>query len=112
MTEDKIFDRDEEILFLTEKKSRGRNFFPRYDSTHGGLGRDSAVEVSIAEGQLSINGQHVAVYSERDPKNIPWGAAGTQRLFMRSFKNKIKSVFKTAKGQKRLIARPRPVWHE
>ena len=80
MTEDKIFDRDEKILFLTEKKNPEAGiFFSRYDSTHGGLGRDSAVEVSIAEGQLSINGQHVAVYSERDPKNIPWGAAGTQR---------------------------------
>jgi len=48
----------------------------RYDSTHGGLGRDSTIEVSIAEGKLQVNGQHIAVFSERDPKNIPWGSAG------------------------------------
>jgi hypothetical protein len=35
--------------------------------------------VSIADGKLSVNGQHIAVYSERDPKNIPWGAAGESK---------------------------------
>ena len=48
----------------------------RYDSTHVGLHRDSSVQVSIADGKLCVNEQQIAVFSERDPKNIPWGASG------------------------------------
>jgi glyceraldehyde 3-phosphate dehydrogenase len=48
----------------------------RYDSTHVGLHRDSTVQVSIVDGKLCVNEQKIAVFSERDPKNIPWGASG------------------------------------
>ena len=52
--------------------------FFRYDSTHVGLHRDENVTVSETEdGKLCINGNKITVFAERDPKLIPWGAAGT-----------------------------------
>ena len=27
-------------------------------------------------GKLSVNGKNIAVFSERDPKSIPWSSAG------------------------------------
>lgn len=49
----------------------------RYDSTHGCLHNDPSFQVSISnDGKLIVNGLHIAVFSERDPKNIPWGSAG------------------------------------
>ncbi|XP_061417486.1 glyceraldehyde-3-phosphate dehydrogenase [Lethenteron reissneri] len=41
----------------------------KYDSTHGRFKGD----VKVEDGKLLINGHAVAVYSERDPSNIPWG---------------------------------------
>jgi len=46
----------------------------RYDSTHGKF----KGEISIADGKLVVNGQAIAVYNCRDPKDIPWGAAGAE----------------------------------
>ena len=49
----------------------------RYDSTHVGLHRDENVTVSETEdGKLSINGNKITVFAEKDPKLIPWGSAG------------------------------------
>ena len=67
---------DNESKESMQRNIDGQKLTFRYDSTHGCLGRDNSIQVSIVEGKLNINGQHVAVYSERDPKNIPWGAAG------------------------------------
>ncbi|CAN0339085.1 glyceraldehyde-3-phosphate dehydrogenase [Lampetra fluviatilis] len=44
----------------------------KYDSTHGRFKGD----VKVEDGKLLINGHAVAVYSERDPSNIPWGKHG------------------------------------
>ena len=43
----------------------------KYDSTHTGFSR-SGVKVEEADGKLSVNGKTIAVFSERDPKDIPW----------------------------------------
>jgi glyceraldehyde 3-phosphate dehydrogenase len=40
----------------------------KYDSTHGRFTGD----VHTENGKLVINGQHIDVYGERDPANIPW----------------------------------------
>jgi len=48
----------------------------KHDSTHFGYHR-SGVEVTKTDcGQLSVNGKTIAVFAEKDPKNIPWGSAG------------------------------------
>jgi glyceraldehyde 3-phosphate dehydrogenase len=47
-------------------------FLLKYDSTHGALN----AEVSHDEQHLIVNGKKIRVYSERDPKNIPWGKEG------------------------------------
>ena len=50
----------------------------RYDSTHVGLHRDKNISVTGAEdGKFCINGAEIMVFSEKDPKLIPWSSAGT-----------------------------------
>lgn len=44
----------------------------KYDSTHGRF----KGEVKCEDGHLVVNGHKIAVFSERDPKSIPWGKAG------------------------------------
>jgi len=44
----------------------------KYDSTHGRFKGDIHTE----GGKLIIDGQHIDVYGERDPANIPWGKSG------------------------------------
>jgi len=44
----------------------------KYDSTHGRF----AGEIKAEGGQLVVNGKKIAVFSERDPKAIPWGKSG------------------------------------
>lgn len=46
----------------------------KYDSTHGRF----KGEVKEENGKLVVNGHHIQVFSERDPKNIPWGTAGAE----------------------------------
>ena len=46
----------------------------KFDSTHGRF----KGEVSSEGGFLVVNGQKIAVFSERDPKTIPWGSAGAE----------------------------------
>ncbi|XP_044740574.1 glyceraldehyde-3-phosphate dehydrogenase 2-like [Chrysoperla carnea] len=44
----------------------------KYDSTHGIFKGD----VKAEGGKLVVNGKAIEVFSERDPKAIPWGKAG------------------------------------
>ncbi|XP_015178478.1 PREDICTED: glyceraldehyde-3-phosphate dehydrogenase 2 [Polistes dominula] len=46
----------------------------KYDSTHGKF----KGEVKMEDGCLVVNGNKIAVFSERDPKAIPWGKAGAE----------------------------------
>ncbi|HLZ08553.1 MAG TPA: type I glyceraldehyde-3-phosphate dehydrogenase [Chloroflexota bacterium] len=45
-----------------------------YDTNYGRF----PGEVTHANGSLVINGQHVKVFSERDPAAIPWGSLGVE----------------------------------
>jgi glyceraldehyde 3-phosphate dehydrogenase len=44
----------------------------KYDTTHGRL----AEEVKVTDGTISVGGQSFKVFSERDPKALPWGDLG------------------------------------
>lgn len=46
----------------------------KYDSTHGKF----KGEVEAKDGFLVVNGKKISVFSERDPKAIPWGKAGAE----------------------------------
>ncbi|KAG7205521.1 hypothetical protein KM043_007501 [Ampulex compressa] len=48
----------------------------KYDSTHGKF----KGEVKAEDGCLVVNGNKIVVYSERDPKAIPWGKAGAEYI--------------------------------
>jgi len=45
----------------------------KYDSVHGRFQGD----VEVKEGNLYVNGKHIRVTAERDPKNLAWDAVGT-----------------------------------
>ena len=51
-----------------------RVYMFKYDSTHGRFKGD----VHTEGGKLVIDGQHIDVYGERDPANIPWGKSGAE----------------------------------
>jgi glyceraldehyde 3-phosphate dehydrogenase len=44
----------------------------KYDSTHGRLG----LPVEYTEDSITINGNKIAVFAERDPKALPWSDLG------------------------------------
>jgi len=46
----------------------------KFDSTH----RRFKGTVEAKDGKLVIDGKAISVYAERDPANIPWGAAGAE----------------------------------
>lgn len=46
----------------------------KYDSTHGRF----KGEITCEDGCLVVNGNKIQVFSERDPKAIPWGKAGAE----------------------------------
>jgi len=46
----------------------------KYDSTHGRY----KGEVGQEDGKLVVDGHYIQVFTERDPKNIAWGAAGAE----------------------------------
>lgn len=46
----------------------------KYDSTHGKFNGT----VDSKDGKLIVNGKEISVFSERDPKSIPWGKAGAE----------------------------------
>ncbi|XP_022900346.1 glyceraldehyde-3-phosphate dehydrogenase-like [Onthophagus taurus] len=48
----------------------------KYDSTHGKF-RGS---VATKDGKLVVNGNEITVFSERDPKAIPWASAGAEYI--------------------------------
>merc|ERR1719228_2494648 len=48
----------------------------KHDSTHYGYHRGDVTVCKTKCGKLSVNGKNIAVFSERDPKNIPWASAG------------------------------------
>jgi len=52
----------------------------KHDSTHFGFHR-SGIEVSKTScGKLKVNDMCISVFSERDPKNIPWGSVNAETV--------------------------------
>merc|ERR1719397_892071 len=50
----------------------------KYDSTHTGFSR-KGIEISkTSDGKLRVAGKTIEVFSEKDPKNIPWSTAGAE----------------------------------
>jgi len=51
----------------------------KHDSTHFGYHRRGDVEITKTScGKLSVNGRAIHVFSEKDPKAIPWAKAGAE----------------------------------
>lgn len=48
----------------------------KYDSTHGKF----KGEVKADGNNLVVNGKTIIVFSERDPKTIPWAKAGAEYI--------------------------------
>ena len=47
-------------------------YMTKYDSTHGRF----PAEVKVVGDKLSVGGNPISVFNEKDPSAIPWGAAG------------------------------------
>jgi len=50
----------------------------KHDSTHFGYHRGDVAISKTKCGKLSVNGKAITVFSERDPKAIPWSSAGAE----------------------------------
>ena len=48
------------------------SYMTKYDSTHGKF----PAEVKVAGDKLSVGGNPISVFNEKDPSQIPWGKAG------------------------------------
>lgn len=48
----------------------------KYDSVHGRF----KGTVEAKDGDLVVNGNHIKVFNQRDPKDIPWGDAGAEYI--------------------------------
>jgi glyceraldehyde 3-phosphate dehydrogenase len=46
----------------------------KYDTVHGKFDGD----ISYDDSSITVNGKKIAFFSERDPKNIPWGKTGAE----------------------------------
>ncbi|MCK9190186.1 MAG: type I glyceraldehyde-3-phosphate dehydrogenase [Sphaerochaetaceae bacterium] len=60
----------------------------KYDSTYGVYPH----EVKALDGAISVDGKAIKIYSERDPKNLPWGALNVDVVVEST------GVFRTADG--------------
>jgi len=77
----------------------------KYDSIQGRLD----AEISYTENSLIVNGKTIRVYSERDPKNLPWGEEEIDLVLECTgiFESKEKaSMHLTAGAKKVLISAP------
>lgn len=77
----------------------------KYDSIQGRLD----AEISHTENSLIVNGQTIKVFSERDPKNLPWGREEIELVLECTgiFESKEKaSMHLTAGAKKVLISAP------
>jgi len=60
----------------------------KYDSTYGVYPHD----VKAGAASISVDGKEITIYSERDPKNLPWGKLGVDVVIEST------GVFRTADG--------------
>merc|ERR1712086_1088102 len=52
----------------------------KYDSVHGKFPGTIAIKEEAGKEFLVVNGQEIAVYHEKDPASIPWGACGASYI--------------------------------
>lgn len=73
----------------------------KYDSTHGKF----KGTVEAQDGHLVINGHKIAVFAERDPASIPWGAKGADYVVESTgvFTTKDKAAIHLKGGAKHVI---------
>jgi glyceraldehyde 3-phosphate dehydrogenase len=73
----------------------------KYDSTFGVLKQD----VKVGEDTISVDRHHVKIFSERDPKGIPWGDLGVEVVIESTgkFTDGEKAVAHIEGGAKRVI---------
>jgi glyceraldehyde 3-phosphate dehydrogenase len=73
----------------------------RYDSTYGRF----AGSVEVESGHLVVDGQKIAVTSERDPKSLPWGELGVDVVIESTgrFTKRADASMHLAAGAKRVI---------
>jgi len=73
----------------------------KYDSVFGVLN----TEVSNTDNSIVVNGKEVKVYSERDPKNIPWGNDGVEVVVESTglFRDKEKASAHISGGAKKVV---------
>jgi glyceraldehyde 3-phosphate dehydrogenase len=84
---------------LTDAKTLAHLF--KYDSIHGPF--KGTVEVDGSD--LIINGDRLRVFSERDPKNLPWGELDTDIVVESTgiFRSREKAGFHLEAGAKKVI---------
>jgi glyceraldehyde 3-phosphate dehydrogenase len=73
----------------------------KYDSNYGRFDGD----VTVADGDLIVNGQRVKVFAERDPAALPWGDLGVQIVVESTgvFRDKAGASKHLAAGAKKVI---------
>jgi glyceraldehyde 3-phosphate dehydrogenase len=84
---------------LTDAKTLAHLF--KYDSIHGVFQGD----VSVDGDSLSIGGKKIKVFSERDPKSLPWGDLGVEIVVESTgiFRSREKAGFHLQAGAKKVI---------
>jgi len=73
----------------------------RYDSTHGRF----PGEINLEGDHLIVDGHHIQMFSERDPKQLPWGKLGIDVVFECTgrFTSKEKASVHLQAGAKKVI---------
>ena len=73
----------------------------RYDTTHGKF----PGEVSVSQNEMIVNGDHIRVVAERDPKKLPWKELNIDVVFECTglFTSKEKAAFHLEAGAKKVI---------
>ena len=73
----------------------------KFDTVHGRFGQ----QVEVGENSISINGQEIKWFCERDPANIPWGDLGVELVCECTgvFTSRDKAALHIAGGAKKVL---------
>ena len=73
----------------------------KFDTVHGRFGQ----QVEVGDSSITINGQEIKWFCERDPANIPWGDLGVDLVceFTGFFTSRDKAALHIAGGAKKVI---------
>ncbi|MDD4715487.1 MAG: type I glyceraldehyde-3-phosphate dehydrogenase [Oscillospiraceae bacterium] len=98
-----MFDREEfEIAAINDLTSAQMlRYLLKYDSSQGPY----AKTVECGEDTLTVDGKQIKIYTEQDPKNLPWQALGIDVVLECTgfFASKEKSAAHIAAGAKRVL---------